>query len=45
LLVGVVRRGFFDERDEVLVEEDLADVRGVRGRVAFEESAVGADDG
>jgi hypothetical protein len=45
LLVGVVRRGFFDARDEVLVEENLPDVRGVRGRVAFEESAVGADDG
>lgn len=43
--VGVVGRGGFDERDEVLVEEDLADVGGVGGCVAFEEGAVGADDG
>jgi hypothetical protein len=45
LRVGVVGRGGFDEGDEVLVEEDLADVGGVRGRVAAEEGAVGADGG
>lgn len=45
--VGVVGRGRFDERDEVLVEEDLADVRGVRGAVGGrgEERAVRADRG
>ena len=43
--VSVVGRGGFDEADEILVEEDLADVRGVRGRVATEEGAVGADGG
>jgi hypothetical protein len=43
--VGVVGRGGFDEGDQVLVEEDLADVRGVGGGVAAEEGAVGADGG
>lgn len=43
--VGVVGRGGFDEGDEVLVEEDLADVRGVGCCVAAEEGAVGADGG
>jgi hypothetical protein len=43
--VGVVGCGGFDEGDEVLVEEDLADVGGVRGCVALEQSAVGADQG
>jgi hypothetical protein len=28
-----------------LVEKELADVGGVRGGVAFEEGAVGADEG
>jgi hypothetical protein len=45
LRVGVVGRGGLDEADEVLVEEDLANVRGVGGRVAAEEGAVGADGG
>jgi hypothetical protein len=45
LRVGVVGCGGFDKGDEVLVEEDLADVGGVRGGVAFEEGAVGADEG
>lgn len=43
--VGVVRCRGFDEGDERLVEEDLADVGGVGGCVAFEEGAVGADEG
>lgn len=41
--VGVVGRGGFDEGDQVLVEEDLTDVRGVGCGVAAEEGAVGAD--
>ena len=45
MCVGVVGRGGLDEADEVLVEEDLANVRGVGGRVAAEEGAVGADGG
>jgi hypothetical protein len=45
LRVGVVGRGGFDEGDQVLVEEDLADVRGVGCGVAAEEGAVGADGG
>ena len=44
LRVGVVGRGGFDEGDQGLVEEDLADVGGVGGRVALEEGAVGADE-
>jgi hypothetical protein len=43
--VGVVGGGGFDEGDEGLVEEDLADVRGGGGAVAAEEGAVGADGG
>ena len=43
--VGVVRGGGFDEGDQVLIEEDLADVRGGGGAVAAEEGAVGADGG
>ena len=43
--VGVVRGGGLDEGDQVLVEEDLADVGGVGGGIAVEESTVGADDG
>ena len=43
--VGVVGRGGFDEGEEGLVEEELADVGGVGGGVVFEESAVGADEG
>jgi hypothetical protein len=45
LRVGVVGRCGFDEGDEVLVEEDLADVGGVRGGVAFEQGVVRADQG
>lgn len=46
LRVSVVGCRGLDERDQVLVEEDLADVRGVRGRgVVAEDGAVGADDG
>jgi len=45
LRVGVVGRGGFDEGEEGLVEEELADVGGVGGGVVFEESAVGADEG
>ena len=43
--VGVVGRSGFDEADEVLVEEDLADVRGVGGRVTAQEGTVGTDGG
>lgn len=43
--VGVVRGGRFDEGDQVLVEEDLADVGGRGGAVAAEEGTVGTDGG
>lgn len=41
--VGVVRGGGGDLGEEVLVEEDLPDVRGGGGAVGGEERAVGAD--
>lgn len=45
--VAHIRFGGFDLGNEVLVEEDLADVRGGSGEVSgiFEQGAVGADDG
>lgn len=47
LRVARIRFGGFDLGNEVLVEEDLADVRGGGGEVSgiFEQGAVGADDG
>jgi hypothetical protein len=45
LRVGVVRSSGFDERQEALVEENLADVGGVGGCVTIEQGAVGTDEG